>query len=124
MACFFCARAEPGAMTALPAVLRHFDVLRHGAEVFDAGLGDEHKVLDADAADVVVVQAGFDGDHVAGLEQLEIARGEAGLFVDLEPDAVSEAVEVAAGESLVVDAGLESGFGERLDAEVLTASFT
>ena len=78
-----------------------------------------HEVLNADAADVVVVQAGFDGDHVAGLEQLEIARGEPGLFVDLEPDAVSEAVEVAAGESLVVDAGLESGFGERLDAEIL-----
>ena len=80
--------------------LRDFDVLRHGAEVFHAGVGDEHEVLDADAADLVVVQAGFDRDDVSGLEQLKIARGEPGLFVDLQSDAVPEAVEVSASRCI------------------------
>ena len=59
-----------------------------------AVLGDEHEVLEADAAEVLAVAAGLERDHVAGDQRVGRAA-EVRPLVDLEADAVAERVEVA-----------------------------
>jgi len=63
-------------------------------------LGDDDEVLDADAADRWVVQAGFDGDDVARLK-FRAAGADAGLLVDSKSESVPRAVDESCLGALV-----------------------
>lgn len=67
-----------------------------GVEAFDAGLGDDEHVFDADASDGFAVKTGFDGDDIAFDEGWASNIEERG-FVDIETDAVAGAVGHRAG---------------------------
>src|SRR5918995_3104098 len=70
---------------------------------------DDDEILYADAADFRVVDAGLDGDDVAGDEPV-LGEGDARGLVDLQPDPVPRAVEEALRKRLafflVVHVGL------------------
>src|ERR1700691_1960423 len=61
------------------------ELLRQRGQVSAAGLGDDHKILDADAAQARVVQPRFHGDDVADLED-DVRLADARKLVDLEPE--------------------------------------
>src|SRR5207247_1148279 len=66
--------------------------------------GHHHEVLDPHAEAPGDVHARLDGDDGAGLERRLVALGQARLLVDLQPDAVAEAVaELVAVAGLVDD---------------------
>src|SRR5262249_40639300 len=77
-----------------------FEVVGVVREVLGAVLGDEHEVLEAAAAEAGVVEAGFDGDDVAGDERVTARHSHPRLLVHLQPDAVPEAVNEAVLEHL------------------------
>ena len=56
--------------------------------------GDDDEVFDADGAPAGIVEAGFDGDDVAGPEG-DVGFADSGGFVDFQADAVAGAVEEA-----------------------------
>ena len=80
-------------------------ILRERAEIAVAVLGDDDEVLDAHAEPLRHVDAGLDRHHVAREQLVLGARAEARPLVDLDPDAVADAVA-----ELVAVAGI----GDRL----------
>ena len=80
-----------------------FDIEGEFAEICAAFFSDNIVVFEADAALAVVVSTGFNGDDLAGFEGGEVDAGlaEAGEFVDLEADAVAEAVTEFFTEALI-----------------------
>src|SRR5439155_75451 len=70
-------------------------VVRVIRQVLRAAVGDEHQVLQPAAAEPRAVKARLDCDHVARDELLAGSEAEAGLLVELEADAVPEAVDGA-----------------------------
>jgi len=89
--------------------------LRVSGEVPVAGLGDDDEVLDADAADARVIEAGLDGDRGVVWEG---SVGEPRGLVDLKADAVAEAVEET-GAATALFCGGESAVIEELAHRVL-----
>src|SRR5205814_8911282 len=84
-------------------------VVRVGRQVLDAVLGDEHEVLEAAAAEPPLVEARLDRDDVAGDHRVPRGEAEARLLVQVEADAVPEAVDEALLERLaqvLVELGL------------------
>ena len=65
--------------------------------------GDDDGVLDAHAAVLGEVDAGLDGDDVAGGERSIAGRGHPGPLVDLEADAVAGGVQEGVAPAGVVD---------------------
>ena len=68
-----------------------------------AVLGDDDEVLDPDAEAAGDVDAGLDRDDVAGAEHVVGALAEARRLVDLEADAVAEAVAELVAVAAVAD---------------------
>src|ERR1700693_4325871 len=75
-------------------------VVRIVREVLCSVLRDEHEVLEPAAAEAGLVEAGLDGDHVAGHQRVAARGAHARLLVDLEPDSVPEPVDEALVEHL------------------------
>src|SRR5215211_9250623 len=75
-------------------------VVREVRQVLGAVLGDEHEVLEPDAAEALPVETGLERDHVAGDELLFADQAHARLLVHLEANAVPEAVVEAFVEHL------------------------
>src|SRR5262245_38737395 len=67
-------------------------VLRQTAEAGGAVAGDEEVVFDADTAPTGDVEAGFESDDHADVEDVVGVLADAGEFVHFESDAVAEAV--------------------------------
>src|SRR5262245_58390942 len=67
-------------------------VLRKCGEGIGAVGGDDHRVLDADAADASEVHAGLDLDDRTGFQGITGTRGHSRRLVDLEADTVAGAV--------------------------------
>lgn len=88
-----------------------FEVFLELGEIPGSVPGDQGEIFEADAADFGVVEAGFDGDHVAGGEAVGGGGAEAGAFVDFEADAVAGAVEEAAHAALFTG-GFEAAVAE------------
>src|SRR5215213_5933703 len=78
---------------------RRSELVRKLRQRLAAVVGDEHEILQADAAVALPVAAGLERDHVPGLQRVGRAA-EAGALVDVEPDAVAEAVEEAVAQRL------------------------
>ena len=74
-------------------------------------LGDEDVVLDADPEAAADVDARLDRDDVAGSERVGALGREARRFVDVEAEAVAEAVAERAREGAAVDDGARGGVG-------------
>src|SRR5215204_1727208 len=90
---------------------RPSELVRKIRQCLAAVVGDEHEVLEPDAAVALAVAAGLERDHVARLQRVAPAA-EAGPLVDVEPDAVAEAVEEAVaqhGAGLLAELGRQSG---------------
>src|SRR6185295_5449243 len=87
---------RPGPESLPPSALQleALQLLGELRQVAAAVLRDEDHVLDADAADAEVVEAGLDGHHRVRLEDA-VARTDARRLVDVEADAVAGAVEEA-----------------------------
>src|SRR6266536_5108650 len=62
------------------------------AEHLSTVFANGHEILDPDAADAWDVHARLDGDDIAGLQRVGRRGGQARRLVDLEADAVAEAV--------------------------------
>ena len=67
-------------------------VLPEAGQVLDPVRGDDDVVLDADAELALDVDARLDGDDVSRLEDVARLRGQPRLLVDVETEAVAEAV--------------------------------
>ena len=68
-----------------------------------AVVGDDHEVLDAHADGARDVDPGLDRDHHAGSERGLALLGQPRALVDVEPDAVAEAVAEVLGVAGGVD---------------------
>src|SRR5918998_5525370 len=90
-----------------------YESLREAGQVAATVLRDEDEVLYADAAKFWVVDAGLDGDDVAG-DELVVGEGDAGGFVDLQPDPVPRAVEEALRKRLAFGPVVHVGLVARL----------
>src|SRR5947207_1680326 len=84
-------------LSAVPIPQRR-EVVRIVREVLGAGRRDEDIVLEADTAVPLPVEARLDRDAVAGDELLVAELADTRRLVDLEADAVAEAMEEAVGE--------------------------
>src|SRR2546428_12407132 len=58
-----------------------------------ATLANDDHVLQPDAAEVLLVDAGLDGDDIAGQQLSVLPQAHAWLLVHLDADAVAESVE-------------------------------
>src|SRR6476469_9198322 len=108
-----CVPARPFLEVIRRSPLRDFPaevVFREGVAT---GLGDDDGILETAGADCRVVKSGLNGDGHAGLERVDAgaAYADRRLLVNLETDAMAEAVEEA-GEVRAFDALLVSGFFE------------
>ncbi len=70
-----------------------------GGEDLAAFLGDDDRVLDADAAEALQVNAGFDGDGHAGLQAALVALAEPRRFMDFEAESMAGGVDEGAIEA-------------------------
>ena len=78
-----------------------YEIVWKSRQVLGAVLGDEHEILEPDAAEARPVAARLDRDHVAAPRAARCRRkARARLLVHLEPDAVAERVEEAVLERL------------------------
>src|SRR6187200_3338138 len=90
---------------------RPSELVRKLRQCLAAVLGDDHEVLEPDAAVALPIAPGLERDHVAGLQRVA-AAAEAGPLVDVEPDAVAEPVEEAVaqhGARLLAELGRQAG---------------
>ncbi len=74
------------------------ELLREPDGVLDPVVGHDHVVLDPDPEAAGEVDAGLDGDDVAGRERVGALGREPRRLVDVEAEAVSEPVAERAGE--------------------------
>ena len=72
-------------------------------------VGDDHRVLDPDAAVLGKVDAGLDGHDVAGGERSVRRPGHPRVLVDLQADAVAGAVHEGVAPARLVDDGPAGG---------------
>ena len=77
-----------------------FEAFGAGGEHLVAGFGDKNGVFDADAAEVGIIEAGFDGDDHSVFQLLMVGGGDARCFVDFEADSVSGSVDESLGYSV------------------------
>src|SRR3954469_6775261 len=99
--------ARPGA-GALPEVC---ELLRQAAEHAVPAVGDGDQILDADAARALDVHPRLDRHYVARLQRIAARHAQTRGLVDLEPDAVAEAV----AEVLAVAGLADHVAGDRVD---------
>ena len=74
-----------------PAARSGLETVREVGQDLAAVVRDEHQILDANAAPPAPVEARLERDHVAD-DELVADAAHARRLVDLEPDAVAEAV--------------------------------